>query len=198
MFGKHPSAVGRVALAIIALALPCGAAHAATVTYNVSPVLGLTQISGTITTNGTLGYLTGSDIVAWSMTVNGISFSSTNPGAVTEVSGSLQATNTGLALTGTSGGLNLGNRPAGFNDPLISFGHFVLGPDDGYAVPFTIQLVRFLGLNVAPNQGFYTESINNESFLVIATAPTPSAAIPLPSAAVAGLCLLAATGLRRR
>jgi PEP-CTERM motif len=52
----------------LALALASAAPAAATV-YNVNDVAGLTTITGTITTDGTLGVLDASNILAWNLTI---------------------------------------------------------------------------------------------------------------------------------
>jgi hypothetical protein len=66
------------------LLLACGIAEATPTTYTLSYALGSDQVTGTITTDGTIGDLTPANITSWSFTETGsnpFSISSLNPGA---------------------------------------------------------------------------------------------------------------------
>lgn len=55
--------IGAIALAMFALGAQ------ASITYNIDRTVGVGSVGGTITTDGTLGVLSGSNILSWTMTV---------------------------------------------------------------------------------------------------------------------------------
>ena len=65
------------------LLLACGIAEASPITYTISYAIASDQVTGTITTDGTIGNLSAANITSWSFTETGsnpFSISSLNPG----------------------------------------------------------------------------------------------------------------------
>ena len=71
-------------IALLSLIAPL-AANAAPIIYDVSSMIGTGSVTGTITTDGTIGVLGSTNLDAWAVTVNDgvdfLSFSSTDAGA---------------------------------------------------------------------------------------------------------------------
>src|ERR1044071_10310075 len=66
--------------------LACGMAEASPITYTLSYAIASDQVTGTITTDGTIGNLSAANITSWSFTETGsnpFSISSLDPGAST-------------------------------------------------------------------------------------------------------------------
>jgi hypothetical protein len=95
---------------VAALVLGGGVANAKTITYSVDDTIGQGSVIGTITTDGTLGALSTSNVTAWNLTLNGVGQNATF---------TLTANNShflvqGSAFTATAGDLLFNYRSSGF------------------------------------------------------------------------------------
>lgn len=66
---KGESRRAGLTIAIILFLAGTGVAHANDITYNVDLIFPTSSVAGTITTNGTIGTVTSSDILSWSLTI---------------------------------------------------------------------------------------------------------------------------------
>lgn len=112
--------MGRALAGSLAAVLLAGAASAANITYAVNRTVGAGSVVGTITTDGTLGVLSASDIVSFNLELNGVgaSYNLVSPANVYV---------SGVDLTATSHDLY-------FDFSGIDGGRFLLqhGPEDGH------------------------------------------------------------------
>lgn len=167
----------------ILLVLICAAlSYAGPITYNVSRTVGAATVSGTVTTDGTLGTLAGSNFTDWSLSiVNGSNSDVLAPGGANRVyvvGGYLTATATDLSFNFTGDGtgclLFQNSLSAATNWWGVSQGPTCLGP--------TREEIRFLGF-----RGVYDfrQFVNYSGTQVIATGgQAAAAATPEPSTLV--------------
>jgi hypothetical protein len=110
--------LGIILFAVVALASPT-VVSANDITYNVNQTEGVFGVTGTVTTDGTIGTLSTSDIAAWDLTLSSpgywpaISLDTANSTA-TVVGGALSASASQLAFDFTFGG---SNSYLSFSDP---------------------------------------------------------------------------------
>jgi PEP-CTERM motif len=193
-----------VILALIAAPLT----HAASITYTIQSYAALQNgysLSGSITTDGTIGTLTGTDITAWSYTITKGAFiyqdSTLNPGAFASAS-NLTASSTSLTLAPAppNSGIELASitGDSTTTNYLIwdRVGTNLPSPNDSYGAGVD---------SVVGSVTYWQESSNNNglslggSTWIIATATT---AVPEPGtltlASLGIACLAAAEWARRR
>ncbi len=182
------ASIGRLAFfcARLSMSLLVPAVTRADLIYNIqnypSDQSGHT-LSGTITTDGTIGTLTAGNIVSWVVTFDGTeSFRSTDSGAITGVQ-SLDATSTSLTLSNLNFGsvLNLGVSISGVEaDELFWRNSFL-----------SSQLLYLAKYNSAQLWSTTTPSLGGREPWLIAVPPT----IPEPSSlAIAGSAITCGVG----
>lgn len=178
----------RTLLAAVTLAAATAAgagAHAASIIYNLSFTSATATLTGTITTDGTIGSIGAANITAWSFTQTGpnaFSLTSDAPGAYRQCIGA----NGCFTATATTLSFNFASTTA--NDPFSNYGSF------GKTVQFA-EYAQAAPISVVSNNQvtFYAPTSN-----VIGVAAT--AGVPEPTAwslMIAGFGLAGAT-LRRR
>ena len=143
------------------------------------------NISGTITTDGTLGTLAAKNIISWSVTIDAITFTNTDPNAETLVSG------TGLTATLTS--ITLAEAAIGeFNDLRFDINNAgVTSPSiDWHRSPSAVPSVNtdFYGGSILQAETWFTSnpSMGGTNPWLIASVPEPSTALLASIGAVVG------------
>lgn len=161
-------------------------AHA-DITYAINPFPGAPAISGQITTDGTLGPLSAANIVSWSYTISGRTFT----GGGTETFFYLSqpvatATDLALGVGGTTGTFGLQRIVDGFVNNELLWSWSAATP----SLPFDLAFASHR--NYDRNPPAFNANFQSSSPLIFAYVPTPSAATLL------GLSGLLATRRRRR
>jgi len=193
-------------LAAPMLALALASASAGEITYNIvnSPVdqtgstlhggSGTWTVTGTITTDGTIGTLSTSDITAWAFTLESgslsYSASSTDAGTFTSVDGGIAASSTALTFTPLTvdspeifAGFTMQDGGIFISYSSINFGGHVTSSYMGY------------GFDANPPTGL------GDPAWTIATINTPPSSIPEPASVISaslGLGLILGCVARRR
>lgn len=104
----------RDCLAAILLSGPVVAA-AADITYNVDETIGAGSVVGTVTTNGTIGILKTSQVVAWDLTLTAPNLAGGPSVEITNLNGSFgQYNKGGLSATATTLSFDYGGTGYGF------------------------------------------------------------------------------------
>jgi hypothetical protein len=171
-----------------ALSLALVSVARANVTYSLSPFPNAPTFTGTVVTDGTIGTITTANILNWSYTTGGQTFSGT--GADVQLSGApgaLSATTTDIlfqAIPGTGGsGMRWFHAPTGaYSDFLlwsVFSGNSMLPPGSS---------LQHGGILVAQSERFV--AVTSSTSITVATV------IPAPGSAMA-LCLIG-TGIARR
>ena len=115
------------ALAIALATLSLNGAYASDITYSVDQILGSGSVTGTITTNGTIGILTAADILSFNLILN----DGTKSADLT--SGSVYVNKDACCTAGTPGGVDLTASPTVlmFNYSGTDAGDFIIGNSSG-------------------------------------------------------------------
>lgn len=179
-------------LAALSLVGLVSAASAAPLTYNVSRVVGSGSVSGTITTNGTLGALGLGDITAWSLTVS----DGSSTLLMTETTSEFVVSPSALTADLDSIDFNFGavDTVFAFQSPFIGAGgNFWCGQSGGAAscsgASGAREEIQLLGSILTTRQ---TGLVSISARIDDRTVPEPA------SLALASLALLGAAAARRR
>jgi hypothetical protein len=179
-------------------------ATAATITYTVDQIAGTSTVKGTITTDGTLGALTDSNFLNWNLTIDfGGSIGALNLGGpaagdlltVFPQGSGVTANATTLLYdfaTPDQTGLVI-SRSLGFLQPFYGVA-FVGAHPDFYARSVTTE---YRQSSSAPVSFFTTHYASAAQIAAVATTPIP-ASLPLFTTGLAGMCLFAWSGKRRK
>lgn len=117
-FGERITRLWRLGLSVLlgvsAMVVPTNL-KASPITYSINQKVGIGSVTGSITTNGTIGTITTADITAWTLTMtdgtNTLTVSSTTPTAITQAPFS---PSTDLTATLTDLNFNFGSTDGGF------------------------------------------------------------------------------------
>ena len=180
------------ALSFVGLA---SAATAAPLTYNVSRLIGLGSVAGTVTTDGTFGVLATANVTSWSLTLNdGVSML-----AITEANSQFVAFGTGLTADGDSIDFDFAATDVGFGfqSPAL------FNPDNiwcGNGVG-SVQCFGSLSVEQVRTNNPGTPTVGRVGVVELAsrTVTVTANAVPEPaSLALVGLALVGVAVARRR
>ncbi len=152
-----------------ALGVPVGSASANTI-YFLNPFPGAPSFSGQIVTDGTVGPITGANIVSWSYTTGSGAFSGTGLDARFEGNGTLTADATDLVFSGSGiySAFELFHIDGAFYRDTLGWFRFDAPIPPGLTISHR-------GLDVANGDGF-SASVPGLSSVTIASIPAPGAA----------------------
>ncbi len=185
------------ATTVAVFALACTAKANTNITYTLNDTVGFGAVTGTITTNGTLGTLATADIIDWNLMLTngfGTTLDLTGPSAITPIEG-VQVL--GLGLTATSTNLSYDFNGTGYfliqENGLGNGGTYFCEAGFSQATCFAGGESDFPGFAFSLNQQFQSRSGDisiGTSAGIASTVPEPSSVFLL-SAPVLGLGLLA-------
>jgi len=164
------------AFAVSGLLFFAPASRASLLTYDLVPFNGNTSVSGTITTDGTLGVLTGSNIVNWTL-----NFTNVLGQSFTLIPANGQLDFSGSALTATSSSLVFNyDEPSGLSALFFSYPTpFPVVVDGWEATNFSLDPLHYARLadtsdvNNSITNNLVIES-GSETIATIAAIPEPS------------------------
>lgn len=163
-------------VSVAALPLALASAASADTIYTLSPFPGAPTFTGQIVTDGTVGPLTAANIVSWTYTTAGQTFSGT--GADVRLSGSnpLSATATELTVQGFANdfvpSFQMLHTSSGFYDDVL--GWYVYGTSPG-STPYV--LIDHRGRPLPPNTWFQVPQFNTASVTIATVVPAPASAL---------------------
>ncbi len=183
-----------VTIAVFALAFTARA----DMIYNINDTVGFGTVSGTITTNGTLGILVTADIIDWNLSLNngfGTTLNLTGPSAITPIEG---VEVLGNSLTASSTNLSYDFGGTGFfliqENGLGNGGTYFCEAGFSQATCFAGGESDFPGFAFSADQQFeaHAGDVSIGTASTLSTSPTPEpSSVFLLFTAILGLGLLA-------
>jgi hypothetical protein len=142
---------------------------AADIIYDVNRTVELGSVTGTITTDGTIGTLATNNIASWNLTLNGPGASPFN---LTNLNSGVQVTGNDLSATATNLSFNF-SGPSGFL--LFQLGAPPFGNSQSYYCDATDASICLIGETVAPTGSFTAGFENNPTISGVQIIGTSSA-----------------------
>jgi hypothetical protein len=161
----------------------------ADITYAINVTAGVGSVTGTVTTDGTLGILGTGDFIAWDLNLNGNGASTTITSA--DVGRAVLVLGTDVSATASALYFNY----SGLDNGILVFQDHLFSGETYWCNSTSTNYYCDQGVSIAPESAFSSSFVNvgETGNQIIGSAPAP-----VPGAGLAGLAFLMLAGLLTR